>query len=241
LWDDEGPGAKASCPFSYKYDMSTFRKIITSAHRKLGLVGEGQKLTQYAFSDALETSQGLLRGWITSGAFGRLRDVMPAGDYTAGENERVYRTGNDPKQKIELPSTVTDKVACFSDYGRHSFISEHQRAVRNGAVITIADKNTGRVIDFIYDGQQKVWFPIYELSVDYDPDTDIHADAKLNRILAMECPIAYGDPNGFACCIAIQIAADYGSPIPDPVKDAARNFTIALTHSYSTRDYGRDR
>jgi len=221
--------------------MSTVKQIITSSLRKLGIVGEGETPSQYAYADALQTLQGLIRGLITTGTFGRLRDVTPAGSYVAGENERVFRTAADPYQVIELPDIVSDQIAVCEDYGRIRYTSEGQRPVRDCAVVTLTDIMTGNVVDYIFDGQQKRWFPIFNLSLDYQPDSDPTADARLNAILALDCPLSYGDPNGLSSYLAWQIAPEYSAPVQPQITTAKQQFLIALTHSYSTRVYGRRR
>jgi hypothetical protein len=215
--------------------MPTFRTVIDSALRRIGVLGAGQTATPDDYADALLTLQGLFRSLITTGAFGRLRDVTPQHSYTAGENERIYRRGDDPTQTISLPDMVPDRLTGWSDYGRHSFTHTRTRPIRDGAVVTISDRITGKTEDFIHDGQRKVWFSLDDMAVSYDPN-DARTLANLNAALDAECPLSMRDVNGLASTLAISLSADYGSSVPESVTEASRLFLIGLTHNYSTPD-----
>ena len=218
--------------------MSTVAQIITSAYRHLGIVGgQGAQPSKWDSADALFVLQSIIRGLINSGAVGRMRDVVPVGSYVAGENERIYRTQDDPTQEIELPDLVGSKENISFHYGRTGYDPNDVRPVRDGAFVSIVDSISGGVVDFIYDGQQKRWIAISSLAVDYDDSAD--AQAQLATVLAMDCPFSFGDPNGLSAYLATQLAPQFGSSIPAATSLASRNFLIALTHSYSTRDYGQ--
>ena len=218
--------------------MTTVSQIITTALRQLGVVGgSGAQPSTWDSADSLFILQSLIRGLINSGAVGRMRDVVPQGSYVAGENQRVFRTQDDPTQQIELPDLIGSHENIIFAYGRTGYDPSNTRPPRDGAFVSIVDSISGGVVDYVYDGQQKRWVSIGDLAVpNYDDSAD--AQAQLATVLAMDCPFSFGDPNGLSAYLATQLAPQFGGTIPPATAEASRNFLIALTHSYSTRDYG---
>ncbi|MFC0304396.1 hypothetical protein [Rhizorhabdus histidinilytica] len=85
--------------------MASCRDIVNGALRKLGKLGAGREPRLADSQDALEALRGLYRSLITSGAFGRLADIIPTGEtYTAGENQRIFRN-SDATLQIDLGRT----------------------------------------------------------------------------------------------------------------------------------------
>ncbi len=165
-----------------------------------------------------------------------MRDVVPEGDYVAGENERVYRRYS-VTQLIELPDMVACRLIGSCDYGERTFSYTGERPPRDNAVVTIVDEFTGGIEDYIYDGQRKGWFAIHDMMVEYDPEIAHSADA-LNNALDMECPLSHRDANGLKAYLSMMLADDYGANIPQMTSIQARDFRLALSHAYSDWDRG---
>jgi hypothetical protein len=195
----------------------------------------------------------LYRGLITAGTFGRLVDVVPDGDYVAGENQRVFRRYND-QQEILLPDLVSvcgsygytgcDPViqnapaipSC--DYGRKPYgyhSGDTRRTVRDGAVVTLVDEFSGDILEAIYDGQRKLWFTISDLDLNEELDeANDWSIKRLNEALDMEAPLSHRDANGLICYLATLLADDYAAEITAMTERQATNFRLALTGNYST-------
>ena len=218
--------------------MATIRKIINSAYRQLGIIGgEGQKPSNWEYADAISALQSAIRGLVNSGALGRMRDVVPIGSYCAGENERVFRVHDDPLQIITLPDLIGSHENYTLDYGRAVPDTANLRPVKDGAFVSIVDSVSGGIQDFIFDGQTKRWISIANLKIEYD-ETD-NSKAMLETTLDSSCPFAFANPLGLSSYLALQLAGEFGSKIPEVTALNSRNFLIAITHSYSTRDYSR--
>ncbi len=241
--------------------MTKVRSVITGALRKLGIVGgTGRRepsLTEYF--DSLVIFASMYRSLITFGTLGRLRDVVPRGDYVSGENQRVYRVFNEA-QSILLPELVSDCGACgyvgcsdyvapetnappipSYDYGRKPY-GYHEiadrRPVRDGAVVTIVDRMSGEMIEAIYDGQVKSWITINDLDLDDLDESDPYSLQRLQDALDQPAPLSHRDRNGLTALLATLLADDFGTEVPQNVALQAAQFKQALTGNYST--YKRD-
>jgi hypothetical protein len=178
------------------------RDIVSGALRKAGVLASGREPRPSDQTDTFAALVGLYRVWITSGTFGRLRDVIPTGSsYTAGENEHVFR--NDPVTlTVDLPETVRSlptwihvpydrEVEVYPD----SDVLNGVRPPRHCAVVIITDTYTGTTAEFIYDGQIKQWVGLYELTLD------------------SEAPLSHGDPEGLKAALALAVADEFGGQI----------------------------
>lgn len=236
--------------------MATTRSIIAGALRKLGIVGGvGSKrypsLVEY--NDCLPILLSLYRGLITAGTFGRLRDVVPRGDYIAGENQRIFRRYNQ-QQNIELPSMVSwcgscgycdDIVETVSpdpsvpscDYGRKPYgyhDGSERRTIRDGAVVTMVDEFSGDILEAIYDGQRKVWITLTDLELDELDEANEWSVKRLNDALDLPAPLSHRDSNGLTCLLATLLADDFAAEIPSMVQMQAQQFKNGLASNYST-------
>lgn len=240
--------------------MATARQVITGSLRKLGIVGGTGRRTasKQEYADCLAILVSLYRGLITGGAFGRLRDVFPRGDYVAGENQRVFRRYNEA-QEILLPDLVswcgsvgycgaerpvpTGPIVPSTDYGtkRYAIHTDDRRTIRDSSVVTLVDEFSGEILEAIYDGQRKAWMTINDL--DFDEDLDEENDwsvRRLNNALDTVAPLSHRDTNGLICLLATLLADDFGSEIPAMVMLQAQQFKQALTANYSTPDFYED-
>jgi hypothetical protein len=240
--------------------MATVRSVISGALRKLAVVGGvgRRNPSNQEFADVLPILLGLYRNLITSGAFGRLRDVVPRGDYVAGENQRVYRRYNE-QQEILLPDLVSWCGSCgyladcgpidapivsnappvpstdyaTKPYGYHD--RTPRRAVRDNSVVTLVDQFTGDIVEAIYDGQRKLWFTLTDLDTGEDLDEENEWSLKrLNEALDLEAPLSHRDFNGLVCLLATLIADDFSGEITLMIEKQARDFRLSLVSNYST-------
>lgn len=236
--------------------MATVRSVITGALQNLAVVGgvgrRSPTLTEFA--DALPILLSMYRSLITSGAFGRMRDVIPRGDYVAGENQRVYRRCND-QQELLLPDVVS---ACGSvgylwcadfeaaptpaipntDYGTKRY-GYHDRSpvrtIRDNAVVTLVDQSSGDMLEAIYDGQRKLWFTLNDLDTGEELDEANEWSVKrLNDALDLEAPLSHRDRNGLTAALAVLLADGYAAEVGQTTVLLAQQFRQALVTNYST-------
>lgn len=202
--------------------MAACRDIVSGALRKAGVLAQGREPRSADQTDVFAALVGLYRVWITSGTFGRLRDVIPQGaSYTAGENEHIFR--NDPSVlTVDLPETVRswpvsihvpydEEVAVYEGGDRLNGV----RPPRHCAVVIITDTYTGTTAEFIYDAQIKRWVGLYELTLDD------------------EAPLSHGDPEGLKAALAMSVAEEFGRPIGNMTAMQAATFRSNLSGRWS--------
>ena len=203
--------------------MATARDITNGALRKIGKLAGGREPRTQDASDALEALRGLYRQLINSGAFGRLRDVVPTGAaYTAGENERVFRN-SDVTLTIDLPELVRRDLPCGplpydeeEAYYPNSVIDNAMRPPRDCSVVVISDAFTAQTVHYIYDGQQRLWTPIDGLELD------------------SVAPLSFRDPEGLKCLLATQINDEFGGQLGEMTMRMSANFQTALVTRFSS-------
>lgn len=203
--------------------MATARDIVNGALRKIGKLAGGREPRTQDSQDALEALRGLYRQLINSGAFGRLRDVVPTGaSYTAGENERIFRN-SDVTLEITLPELVRrdfpfgplpyDEEEVYYPDG---IVDNAMRPPRDCSVVVISDAFTAQTVHYIYDGQQRLWTPIDGLELD------------------SVAPFSFRDPEGLKCLLATQINDEFGGQLGEMSMRMAANFQTALITRYSS-------
>lgn len=192
--------------------------VIDGSLRKLGKLGAGRTARTVDAEDALESLKGLYRSLINSGAFGRLRDVIPTADYTAGENERILRY-SDSTATISLPALVTDYWFGTCQYGSRwvppGSETSASRPPRDCSIVVVSDAFTGITEEFLYDAQDRTWQSLSDLALD------------------TEAPLSRRDPDGLKAALAVTIADEYGGELTAPTTALARGFQSSLTHRYS--------
>jgi hypothetical protein len=233
--------------------MTKVRSVITGALRKLSVVGGvGRRSpSNQEFADILPILLGMYRNLITSGVFGRLRDVVPRGNYVAGENQRVFRRYNE-LQEIRLPDMVSWCGSCgylgcdepvrrsipstdyhTRPYGYHE--GTPRRTVRDNAIVTYVDELSGEILEAIYDGQRKLWFTLGDLDWTEELDeADVKMMKRFNATLDLDAPLSHRDQNGLICLLATLIADDFGAEITPMVAKQASQFKLNLAGNYST-------
>lgn len=196
--------------------MATCRQVITTALRKIGVVAAGREPRANDTYDALSSLQSLYFGLIDGGAFGRLRDVIPLVDYTAGENERVFRS-DDGCTNVTLPETLGIDIDPCDGWGLFSGnISQSQmRPPRDCSVVIINDAFSGSTTTFLYDGSVKQWIGIDALMLD------------------QPAPLSSRNPDGLSALLAMQIVDQFGGDMPQGTVRAALQFQSSLLTRYS--------
>ena len=203
--------------------MASCRDIVNGSLRKIGKLAGGREPRTQDSTDALEALRGLYSQLINSGAFGRLRDVVPTGAaYTAGENERVFRN-SDATLSIDLPQLVErDLPLGPRPYDEEeavypaATVDNAVRPPRDCAVVAISDAFTGETVEYIYDGQRRLWMSLSGLEL-----TD-HA------------PLSDRDPEGLKCLLAEQIVDEFGGTLGEMTVRGAANFRGALVTRFSS-------
>jgi hypothetical protein len=202
---------------------ASVRDIVNGALRKIGKLAGGREPRTQDSSDALDALRGLYRYLINSGAFGRLRDVVPVGStYMAAENERIFRN-SDATLSIDLPELVRRDFLCGplpydeeSVYYPNGLVDNGMRPPRDCSVVVISDAFTAQTVEYIYDGQQKLWTPIFGL------------------ILESPAPLSARDPDGLKALLAMQIVDEFGGQLGEMTTRQALNFQTALISRYSS-------
>lgn len=203
--------------------MATCRDIVNGALRKIGKLAGGREPRTQDSTDALEALRGLYRQLINSGAFGRLQDVVPTGaSYTAGENERVFRN-SDATIEITLPELVRRDQPCGplpydeeDAYYPDGVVDNAMRPPRDCSVVIISDAFTAQTVEYIYDGQQKLWTPLYGLE------------------LTSDAPLSTRDPEGLKALLAMQIVDEFGGTLGEMTMRQGLAFQTALITRYSS-------
>jgi hypothetical protein len=201
--------------------MAVCRGIINRALRKLGRLGAGREARPSDAEDALEALKGMYKAWIISGAFGRLSDVVPTGDYVAGENQRIFRNS-----EATVSITLPELVPAYADplpynrerdnYTNYAEIDGNNRPPRDGSVVVVANAIDGSTVSFVYDGSIRQWQEIDGLTLD------------------SEAPRSYGDPEGLSATLALEVADEYGVQLGAATMRQARRYEQAMTARYST-------
>lgn len=217
--------------------MATCRATVNTALRKLGRLAAGREPRQADAQDALDALRGLYTAWVSSGAFGRLCDVVPTGtSYTATGNERVFRTKGVDALSVNLPELVAD--GWVNDFGRDApyygttvTISDdgdtttvtvapsqplgYCKPPRDGAVVSISDAVCGQTKSYLYDGTIKKWQGLDDLALD------------------AEAPRSSADPQGLAACLAVEIADQFGVEVMPATLAQASRFKSAMVNRFS--------
>lgn len=202
--------------------MPSARDIVNGALRKIGKLAGGREPRAQDSSDALEVLRGLYSQLINSGAFGRLRDVVPTGaSYMAGENERIFRN-SDVTQSIDLPQLVQRDHFGPLPYDMEPVsypsgdIDNAVRPPRDCAVVAISDAFTGITAEYLYDAQRRTWVALLDLG------------------LADPAPLADRDAEGLKCMLAEQLADEFGGTLGEMTVRGAQHFRAALMMRYSS-------
>lgn len=194
--------------------MATCRSIVNRALRKIGVLAAGREARPSDAEDTLEALKGLYKAWISSGAFGRMADVVPNADFTAGENQRIFVTV-DTVATITLPELVPmhldplpydqERVA----YTNYEATDGANRPPKDGAVVEVVEGDS--ILTYLYDGTLRRWQEIGAMA------------------LADDCPRSHSDPEGLAACLALEIAGNYDAGVSDTDLRQARRYEETLS------------
>lgn len=197
--------------------MANCSLIITNALSRLGVVGANRSVSAESQKLALETLGAVLRRLIYAGTLGTRRTVIPEGEYTAGENEHVFRNTLATDIIINLPETVSDHGSFHLYYGL-LVRSGSQRTPKDGAFVIITDKYSGKTDEYIYDGATKTWLNIGNLTV------------------VSPCPFAHRDSVGMAAMLATELADYFGAEVPQATLLLRNQFMRSLTANHTESD-----
>jgi len=186
------------------------------AMQRLRLLAAGEQPTAAEAADNLIGFQSMLDSWATSGLFGRLNDIIPTGNYTAFEQDRVI---NDGTYTITLPTVIQPTIA-YSPFYPDSALwgaltTTIPRPPRDLAQIEVI---TGGVsVRSIYTTHLRAWTAIQSLAL-----TDI-------------APLSNRGVQGLASCLALQIADDYEAQASAGVQRVATMFMFGLSARYGSQ------
>lgn len=215
--------------------MASCIEIITLALSKLGVAGGTKTPRQTDLDLGLQTLQSTFRMLISSGMLGRANPVAPQGDYTAQENDRIFRTSS-ATGSITIPELVHDcdrhyNIA-FGDYYDDPYSSTRTRPPRDGAFIIINDATTGNSVQYIYEGFSNRWISVHDLSL--DPGGDV---LDINGLVVAVnepsiAPLSMRDANGLAALLATKLADHYAATLmPSTVRDAVA-YQVSLSNRF---------
>lgn len=219
--------------------MATARFVVNTALRKLGVLASGREPRLSDQTDALDALRSMYGSWVASGAFGRLRDVVPTGtQYTSAGNERIFRESADV-MTVVLPELVSE--VSHADYG-HEPVRYYGTTVtvstvgnetiidvkpsqpigyalppRDGSVVVISDRIGGETRTWIYDGTTKRW---------ESPDMIVLDD---------EAPRSSADVQGLASMLALEIADQFDASVPDATVRQASRYQTQMVARFGMR------
>lgn len=203
--------------------MATCRDIVNGALRKIGKLAGGREPRTQDSTDALDSLRALYSYLVNSGAFGRMADIVPTGaTYVAGENERIFRNSSETLS-ITLPEMVrVDQYRSPRPYPEEYpvYTTDHvnydMRPPRDCAFVAIQDAFTAQTVEYLYDGQRKLWVGLSGLELE-----DV-------------APLSARDADGLKCLLATRINDEFGGALGDMTVRQAAQFTQALTARYSS-------
>lgn len=221
--------------------MPTARFVVNTALRKLGVLASGREPKLSDATDALDALRAMYGSWIASGAFGRLRDVVPTGtQYVTPGNERIFRE-TAAVMEVILPELVSE--ISHADYG-HEPVRYYGTTItistvgdtttvdvkpsqpigyalppRDGAAVVISDRIGGETQLWLYDGTVKRWQSPQFMTLDD------------------EAPRSDADVQGLASMLALEIADQFDAAVPDAtVRQASRYQQQMITRFGMRRD-----
>ncbi len=193
----------------------TISDVVRLAMQRLRLVAAGEAVTSTEATDGLIAFQSMVDGWATNGLFGRLNDVIPTGNYTAAEQDRVI---NDGGYVITLPTIIQPQLTYFPYYPDSSTLgvltTVSPRPPRDLSQIEVM--TAGNSVRSFYDAHLRAWIPVQALAL-----TDT-------------APLATRGVQGLASCLALQIADDYDVQPTPGVQRVASLFMFGLSARYGS-------
>jgi len=210
--------------------MASAKSVITLALSKIGVAGAAKAPRQADLDLGLTTLQALYRYLISSGALGRARPVIPTADYTARENDRVYRN-NGHVGEITLPDVIVDRHDC-SDSIYYDDYTSGPRQPRDGAFVIINDANTGNTAEWVYEAYTNRWISVDDLSLQEREEVR-DADGNLVYVRpTSEAPLSTRDMNGLAALLSTKLADHYeATPSALTIRDAL-NWQAGLSNGF---------
>jgi hypothetical protein len=161
--------------------MATCRQIVTTALRKLRVVGEGNPApVAYDAQSGLEILKGWYLSAVNGGLFGRMTEVVATSDYTAKEFERIRK---DDVLTVTLPTTVTDTISGLT------------RAPIDLAAVVVTEDGEDAIHN-LYDAALGSWVVLDDLTLDSVAPLSTRGPDELACHLAMLMADEFGGTVG---------------------------------------------
>lgn len=199
--------------------MTTCRDIVRLALGRLRQLRAGEDPAGSEVTDGMVMLQSLYDGWVSSGLFGRLNDIIISANYTANEQDRVINDGN---YTVELPLSYTPTVPSgtyyplWPDERRWTALqTSTSLPPRDLAMIEIMD--AGSPQRFLYSAHLRQWVQINGLAL-----TDV-------------APLAEHGAMGLASCLASIMGDEYGAQLGPSVQKLATEFKWGLSSRYDSQ------
>jgi hypothetical protein len=208
----------------------TVRDVVNKAFRKLGVTRSGGVASGNDAADGLASLVALYNGWVTQGAFGRVRNVpiTTEASVVAGPNQHINVLTEDAVT-VELPSTMQYIPRWdYDPLGDYGFGAPFGYPWTESAFVNVPpDKTVVRITDqfgpsravYIYDGYVQLWMRIDELA------------------LGDEAPLSQRDADGLAAILAVRLSDEFGAELLTPgTVRAANRYQLALVTGHGNED-----
>lgn len=157
--------------------MTNCLQIITTALRRIGVLGAGQLPDEDQVTDHLETLKALYFRAINDGTFGRLSEVITLENVEHHASPMTRIAALDPSI-IVLPETIT--------------CGGHETVPVDGSVIVIVHRTTRQTQTYIYDSGSHDWTQIDHLQPTDAAPLAYRDSIGLACLLATELSEEYG-------------------------------------------------
>lgn len=186
--------------------MATCETIITVAWRRSGVYGGGVSIPNTQMTIGLERLQDMYNNMVGEGLLGRFNDVylMTGQEYTAKEQDRIYRSDN--TTVVTIPTAVTDDNSGVI-----------RTPLDRGAIIVVSPFDDDPTTLSIWDAYTGAWVDVDGLTMDSYAPFSKRFEEGLKNYLA----IKLADEGGYsirpslardAGLFKIQLASRYDAP-----------------------------
>lgn len=196
----------------------TCNDIVRMALSRLRQLRAGEVPIGSEAADGMVTLQSMYDMWVSDGLFGRLYDTIPSSAYTAKEQDRVI---NDGAYSITLPATIV-ATAPMGTYTPRYPDERIWSALQTSVARTPRDM---AMIEVIEGGVTKRYYY----------STHLRQWVQLNGlVLTAGAPLAGRGAAGLACCLAEQMADEYGVQVTPGIAKQSTLFRWGLSSRYNS-------
>ena len=196
----------------------TCNDIVRMALSRLRQLRAGEVPIASEAADGMVTLQSMYDMWVSDGLFGRLYDTIASAAYTAKEQDRVI---NDGGYSITLPATIIATAPMGTYTPRYpderiwtALQTSIPRPPRDLALIEVIE--SGATKRFLYSTLLRSWMRLDSLT------------------LTQGAPLALRGAAGLACCLAEQMADEYGVTAPPGVVRQSSMYRWGLSSKYNS-------